>query len=87
MATRRVQWEYLVGHFRRRGTELWFESSQHGKMPVRGGSKGFADVLNVLGAECWELVHCDDTPPRVIVDAGRESVYAWADMIFKRPAE
>jgi hypothetical protein len=82
---RRNRWEYLVGHFGRRGAELWFESSHHGRLPVRGGARGFAEILNVLGAEGWELAHCDDTPPRTLVEAGPDSVYAWGDMIFKRP--
>jgi hypothetical protein len=84
-ATRRGKWEYLVGHFGRRGGELWFESSHHGRVPVRGGAKGFSEILNVLGAEGWELVHCDDSPPRTVLEAGAETVYAWGDMIFKRP--
>ncbi len=82
--SRRTQWEYLVGQFRRRGTELWFECSHHDRWTVRGGYRGFADVLNKLGDEGWELVHTDDTPPRVLVEAGAESVYAWGDLIFKR---
>ena len=53
---------------------------------MRGGAKGYAEILNVLGAEGWELSHCDDTPPRTLVEAGAESVFAWGDMIFKRPA-
>lgn len=79
------RWEYLVGYFARRGTELWFESSLHGRLTIRGrGARGYADLLNRLGDEGWELTHCDDTPPRTLVDAGAQSVYAWGDMIFKR---
>jgi hypothetical protein len=84
--SRRPKWEYLVGHFSRRGAELWFESSHHGRMSVRGGVKGYAEVLNTLGGDGWELVHCDDTPPRTVLEAGEASVYAWGDMIFKRTA-
>jgi hypothetical protein len=83
---RRTQWEYLVGQFRRRGhQEMWFECSHHDRWPVRGGNRGFADVLNKLGDEGWELVHVDDSAPRVVMDAGADSVFAWGDMIFKRP--
>jgi hypothetical protein len=85
-ASRRTRWEYLVGHFGRRGTDLWFESSHHGRLAVRGGTKGFAEILTRLGGDGWELAHCDDTPPRTLVEAGENSVYAWGDMIFKRPA-
>ncbi len=56
-------------------------------MPIKGGVSGFAEVLNRLGAEGWELVHCDDTPPRVISGEGEDATYAWGDMIFKRPGE
>lgn len=84
-APRHLRWEYLVGHFCRKGSELWFESSHHGRLRVRGGVKGFAEILNVLGEEGWELAHCDDTPPRTLIEAGADSVYAWGDMIFKRP--
>ena len=82
---KRSKWEYLVGHFSRKGNELWFDSSHHGRVPLRGGVKGFAELLNSLGADGWELTHVDDTPPRTLVEAGAESVYAWGDMIFKRP--
>lgn len=84
---RRQRWQYLVGHFGRRGTELWFESSGHDRWLIRGGVKGYAEVLDLLGAEGWELVHCDDSPPRVVVENGADSVYAWGDMIFKRPTD
>jgi hypothetical protein len=82
---KRPKWEYLVGHFGRRTTDLWFESSHHGRLPVRGGARGFAEILNVLGGEGWELIHCDDTAPRTLGTTGGETVLAWGDMIFKRP--
>jgi len=85
MPGRKQKWEYLVGHFRRRGIELWFECSHHDRIPVLGGTKGYASVLNRLGDDGWELVHTDDTAPRTLVEAGDESVFAWGDMVFKRP--
>ncbi len=85
MAAKRQRWEYIVGHFGRRERELWFESSLHGRIAIRnGGPKGYAEILNSLGAEGWDLVHVDDTPERKILEAGDRSVYAWGDMIFKR---
>jgi hypothetical protein len=83
----RKRWQYLVGRFLRRKNDLWFESSAHPRSPIKGGVSGFADVLNKLGAEGWELVHTDDTPPRVIAGEGEDAMYAWGDMIFKRPMD
>jgi hypothetical protein len=83
----RKRWRYLVGRFVRRKTDLWFESSEHPRTPIKGGVTGFAAVLDRLGADGWELVHCDDTPPRVIAGEGDDATYAWGDMIFKRPIE
>jgi hypothetical protein len=83
----RKRWQYLVGRFLRRKTDLWFESSERPRMPIKGGISGFAEVLNRLGSEGWELVHCDDTPPRVIQGEGDDATHAWGDMIFKRVAE
>lgn len=80
----RKKWQYLVGRFVRRKDELWFESSVQPKARIRGGVKGFAEVLNELGADGWELVHCDDTPPRPIAGSGDDVTLAWGDMIFKR---
>jgi hypothetical protein len=85
--TQRTRWQYLVGRFVRRRDDLWFESSQHPRTPIKGGVKGYADVLDRLGEDGWELVHCDDTPPRTIMGAGDDATVAWADMIFKRPIE
>ncbi len=88
MASRdRKKWQYLVGRFVRRNDELWFESSAVARMRIRGGIKGFAEVLNELGAEGWDLVHCDDTAPRPIAGSGDDVTVAWGDMIFKRPSE
>lgn len=86
MASRK-RWEYLVGRFVRRKSDLWFESSEHPRSPIKGGVRGFADVLNKLGADGWELVHCDDTPPRTISGEGEDATVAWGDMIFKRVAD
>ncbi|MDP3278419.1 MAG: hypothetical protein Q8Q09_24735 [Deltaproteobacteria bacterium] len=78
------RWQYLVGRFVRRKSELWFESSEHARVAIAGGIVGYAHILNLLGAEGWELVHCDDSAPRTIGVLDNEVAQAWGDMIFKR---